>query len=122
MAGHQRIFRNLVNRCLHCGSDKHRAFNCPVKKSLMEKNGGKLPPGYKSAFDKSKATQPKPVAQLIEDEEDDETTATAPTPSAFPALPAAPTLMAGARREEATRRETMRLGRNAIFIVVACLR
>ena len=38
------------NRCLHGGSDKHRAFNCPIKKSLMEKNSGKLSPGYKSVF------------------------------------------------------------------------
>ena len=64
-------FQKFGNRCLHCGSDKHRAFNCPVKKSLMEKNGGKLPPGYKSAFDKWKEKQPKSVNALIEDAMDD---------------------------------------------------
>ena len=58
--------------CLHCGSDKHRALNCPVKKALMEKNGGKLPAGYKSAFDKWKAKQRKPVAPLVEAEDDGE--------------------------------------------------
>ena len=58
--------------CLHCGSDKHRAINCPVKKALMEKNGGKLPVGYKSAFDKYKLKQRKPVAPIVEAEDDGE--------------------------------------------------
>ena len=57
------------DKCLHCASEKHRAIDCPVKKSLMVKNGGKLPPGYKSAFDKWKAKQPKSVRSLVDAEE-----------------------------------------------------
>ena len=60
-------FQKFGNRCLHCGSEEHRAFNCPVKKSLMAKNGGKLPPGYKSAFDKWKAKQAKSVSAVMEE-------------------------------------------------------
>ena len=60
-------FQKFGNRCLHCGSEDHRAINCPVKKSLMAKNNGKLPPGYKSAFDKWKAKQSKPVNAVVEE-------------------------------------------------------
>ena len=68
-------FKKFGNRCLHCGSEEHRAVNCPVKKALMAKNGGKLPQGYKSAFDKWKAKQPKSVSPIIDDDmysDDDE--------------------------------------------------
>ena len=64
-------FAKFGNRCLHCGSDKHRARDCNVKKALLEKNGGSLPAGYKSAFDKWREKQRKSVAALIEDEEDE---------------------------------------------------
>ena len=37
----------------------------------MEKNGGKLPPGSKSAFDKWKAKQPKTVAPILDDDFDE---------------------------------------------------
>ena len=60
-------FQKFGNRCLHCGSEDHRAINCPVKKSLMAKNNGKLPPGYKSAFDKWKAKQAKSVHAVLEE-------------------------------------------------------
>ena len=68
----QSDFAKFGDRCLHCGSDKHRARDCPVKKSLMEKNGGKLPQGYKSAFDKWKAKQPKTVAPILDPEDMDD--------------------------------------------------
>ena len=45
-------FAKFGDRCLHCGSEKHRARDCPITKALREKNGGKLPSDYKSAFDK----------------------------------------------------------------------
>ena len=35
----------------------------------MKKNGGKLPPGYKSAFYKWKERQPKPIAPMIDAED-----------------------------------------------------
>ena len=38
----------------------------------MKKNGGSLPDGYKSAFDKWKAKQPKKVAPLLDDAGDDD--------------------------------------------------
>ena len=60
-------FQKFGNRCLHCGSEEHRAINCPTKKSLMAKNGGKLPAGYKSAFDKWKAKQSKSVNAVMEE-------------------------------------------------------
>ena len=60
-------FQKFGNRCLHCGSEEHRAINCPIKKSLMAKNGGKLPAGYKSAFDKWKAKQSKSVNAVMEE-------------------------------------------------------
>ena len=67
-------FAKFGDRCLHCGSDKHRALECPVKRALLEKNGGKFPTGYKSAFDKWKAKQPKksPVGALLDEEDDGE--------------------------------------------------
>ena len=65
----QSDFAKFGDRCLHCGSDKHRARDCPVKKSLIEKNGGKLPVGYKSAFDKWREKQTKPVAPLVDVED-----------------------------------------------------
>ena len=65
----QSDFAKFGDRCLHCGSDKHRARDCPVKKSLIEKNGGKLPVGYKSAFDKWREKQSKPVAPLVDVED-----------------------------------------------------
>ena len=68
----QSDFAKFGDRCLHCGSDKHRARDCPVKKSLMEKNGGKLPRGYKSPFDKWKAKQPKTVAPILDNEDLDD--------------------------------------------------
>ena len=66
-------FAQFGDKCLHCGSPDHRARECPVKKAVLSKNGGKFPPGYKSAFDKWKEKQPKPVAPFIdiEDEYDD---------------------------------------------------
>ena len=42
------------DRCLHCGTEKHRAKDCPMIKKLRAENGGKTPPNYKSAFDKWK--------------------------------------------------------------------
>jgi hypothetical protein len=54
--------------CLHCGSETHRVFECKAKKALLEKNNGKMPPGFKSAFDKWKAAQPKKVAALNDQE------------------------------------------------------
>ena len=65
-------FAQFGDKCLHCGSGDHRARECPVKKSLLAKNGGKFPPGYKSAFDKWKEKQPKPVAPCIDLEDDDD--------------------------------------------------
>ena len=67
-------FAKFGDRCLHCGSEKHRAKDCPVKKALLEKNGGKFPEGYKSAFDKGKEKQPKKshVAALLEDDSESE--------------------------------------------------
>ena len=53
--------------CLHCGGD-HRVADCRVKKALLAKNGGKLPAGFKSAFDKWKAAQPAKVAALTDAE------------------------------------------------------
>jgi hypothetical protein len=64
--------------CLHCGGD-HRVADCRAKKALLAKHGGKLPAGFKSAFDKWKAAQPSKIAALndaelqdseLEDEED----------------------------------------------------
>jgi hypothetical protein len=63
-------FAKFGDKCLHCGSDKHRAKDCPVKKALLEKNGGKFPAGYKSAFDKWKEKQPKRTVSALIDEED----------------------------------------------------
>ena len=66
-------FAKFGDKCLHCGSDKHRARECPVKKALLDKNGGKFPEGYKSAFDKWKEKQPKrtkPVVGALLDEGD----------------------------------------------------
>ena len=57
--------------CLHCGAD-HRVADCRIKKALLAKNGGKLPAGFKSAFDKWKAAQPKKVAALGDAELQDE--------------------------------------------------
>ena len=58
--------------CLHCGGD-HRVADCRIKKALLAKNGGKLPAGFKSAFDKWKAAQPaKKVAALSDAELQDE--------------------------------------------------
>ena len=58
--------------CLHCGGD-HRVADCRIKKALLAKNNGKLPAGFKSAFDKWKATQPaKKVAALSDAELQDE--------------------------------------------------
>ena len=66
-------FAKFGDKCLHCGSDKHRARECPVKLALMERNNGKLPPNYKSAFDKWKEKQPKKVVSaLMEDDDLDE--------------------------------------------------
>ena len=67
-------FAKFGDRCLHCGSDKHRAKDCPVKKSLLEKNGGNFPEGYKSAFDKWKEKQPKKshVGALLDDDDESE--------------------------------------------------
>ena len=67
-------FAKFGDRCLHCGSDKHRAKDCPVKKSVLEKNGGKFPDGYKSAFDKWKEKQPKKshVGALLDDDGESE--------------------------------------------------
>ena len=38
----------------------------------MDKNGGKLPSDYKSAFDKWREKQPKTVAPLMDEDEFDE--------------------------------------------------
>ena len=67
-------FAKYGDKCLHCGSGDHRALECPVKKALLAKNGGTFPPGYKSAFDKWKEEQPKPIAPIIDAEnlDDDE--------------------------------------------------
>ena len=65
-------FAQFGDKCLHCGSGDHRARECPVKKSLLAKNGGKFPAGYKSAFDKWKEKQPKPVAPFIDLEDEDD--------------------------------------------------
>ena len=65
-------FAKFGDKCLHCGSADHRARECPVKKKLISQNGGKLPSNYKSAFDKWREKQPKPVAPLMEDEDDEE--------------------------------------------------
>ena len=52
-----------------------------MKKSLMAKNGGKLPAEYTSAFDKWKAKQPKSVNAItgedVETDDDDEFAETA---------------------------------------------
>ena len=74
-------FVKFGNRCLHCGSEDHRAAACPVNKYLMAKNGGKLPAGYTSAFDKWKAKQPKSVNAItkedVETDDDEEFAETA---------------------------------------------
>ena len=62
--------------CLHCGGD-HRVADCRIKKALLAKNGGKLPSGFKSAFEKWKTTQPKKVAalsdaELVDDDDESE--------------------------------------------------
>ena len=55
--------------CLHCGMENHRVRDCKAKQALLAKNGGKLPPGFKSAFNKWKANQPaKKVASLTDAE------------------------------------------------------
>ena len=64
------LFAKFGDRCLHCGSEKHRAKDCPVKKSILEKHGGKFPEDYESAFDKWKKKQPKKVAAVLGDEDD----------------------------------------------------
>ena len=53
--------------CLHCGGD-HRVADCRTKKALLAKHDGKLPAGFKSAFDKWKAAQPAKVAALTDAE------------------------------------------------------
>ena len=63
-------FATFGDRCLHCGSDKHRAKDCPVKKALLEKNGGTFPDGYKNTFDKWKEKQLKKTASAILDKDD----------------------------------------------------
>ena len=66
-------FKKFGDRCLHCGAEDHRAKDCPVKKSVLEKNGGKFPKGYKSAFDKWKERQPKkPVGALLDEDDEGE--------------------------------------------------
>lgn len=50
--------------CLHCGSKTHRRFECKAKKALLGKSGGKLPAGFKSAFDIWKAQQLTKVSAL----------------------------------------------------------
>ena len=65
-------FAKFGDKCLHCGSEKHRAKDCQMIKKLRADNGGKTPPGYKSAFDKWKEKQPKSVAAITEDDEDGE--------------------------------------------------
>ena len=54
--------------CLHCGGD-HRVADCRIKKTLLGKNGGKLPAGFKSAFDKWKAAQPASKVAALNDAE-----------------------------------------------------
>ena len=54
--------------CLHGGNENHRVSDFRAKKALLDKNDGKLPAGFKSAFDKWKASQPKKVAALTESE------------------------------------------------------
>ena len=49
--------------CLHCGGN-HLVNDCGTKQKLLAENDGKLPAGFKSAFDKWKAKQPAKVAAL----------------------------------------------------------
>ena len=57
--------------CLHCGGN-HLVKDCRNKKKLLEENNGKLPAGFKSAFDKWKEKQPKKVAALTDAELQDD--------------------------------------------------
>ena len=59
--------------CLHCGDPDHFRRDCPEFKSILAKNGNKLPIGYKGKYERWKEGQKKKESlKVMQDLSDDE--------------------------------------------------